>query len=220
MTVERNSTIKRRFARAELLQWGSFKLMRGLRYYGWNGVVPAVEHSKRQLAVLDQSAAHPGFWFISVVHLPADHQYSEDPFHADVVDLALREVFYFGLDTSRWGAEPHKAEYRAALVPRIESYEAGVTGVSRANEPGDVYFIQPESGGLIKVGFSTHVESRFQSLQLTSPVRLRLLATLTGTRATESELHRQFASLRCHGEWFHPSQELVAFIAGVAGGVK
>lgn len=78
-----------------------------------------------------------------------------------------------------------------------------------------VYFIQSEAGGLIKVGVAVDVHARVALLQMGSPVTLCVLATQPGGRALESALHRHFGSYRRHGEWFEPGPELLAYIAGL-----
>lgn len=77
-----------------------------------------------------------------------------------------------------------------------------------------VYFVQAENG-LIKIGSTKYIASRFQSLCTGSPLALVLLATIKGDRAREFELHAKFAAHRQHGEWFLPHPEIVAEIARV-----
>lgn len=77
---------------------------------------------------------------------------------------------------------------------------------------GFVYFLQPEGGGLIKIGWALDPELRRMQLQCGSPLILRLCRAHPGTRQDELALHRIFGELREHGEWFraHPSLALVA----------
>jgi len=76
-----------------------------------------------------------------------------------------------------------------------------------------VYFIQCGNDGPIKIGKSIDPVRRLQILALSAPSKLRLLATIPGSRDEESRLHRQFAEDRLYGEWFHPSPALLALIA-------
>lgn len=77
---------------------------------------------------------------------------------------------------------------------------------------GFVYFIQPVDGGLIKIGWALDPDLRLTQLQCGSPLKLRICRTHPGTRLDEMALHRVFAELREHGEWFraHPSLANVA----------
>lgn len=75
-----------------------------------------------------------------------------------------------------------------------------------------IYFIQANDGGPIKVGYAVDPQKRLTEIQRMSPVPLRILATINGYRKDEALLHRRFASLRLHGEWFRPSQELLDII--------
>lgn len=91
--------------------------------------------------------------------------------------------------------------------------------IERANEAISAkreawtYFVQPELGGAIKIGFTSKPpQSRLSGLQVGSPVKLRLIGLLEGNR--EHELHSRFGKHRLHGEWFHEHHDLVQFIAG------
>lgn len=77
-----------------------------------------------------------------------------------------------------------------------------------------VYFLQPEAGGPIKIGYSTNVEMRVRELQRMNAVPLRLLGTIGAPCDLERWLHDRFAEFRLHGEWFEPCAELLAFAAG------
>ena len=81
-----------------------------------------------------------------------------------------------------------------------------------------VYFIQGEMTGLIKIGLSDHPAGRRYHLQVGSPDKLVLLATIATERALflERELHERFSACRAHGEWFRPDKDLKEYIANVA----
>lgn len=76
-----------------------------------------------------------------------------------------------------------------------------------------VYFIQGEATGLIKIGYSRNLLTRFSQLQTASADTLRLLARLRGNQDRERELHARFAPWRKHGEWFEPAKPLLRYIA-------
>jgi predicted nucleic acid-binding Zn ribbon protein len=78
---------------------------------------------------------------------------------------------------------------------------------------GSVYFIQAGNGA-IKIGFSKDIEARLADLQVASPVQLRLLGTMNGTKETEKNIQDTFADLRLRGEWFEPARDLLDFLAG------
>lgn len=66
-----------------------------------------------------------------------------------------------------------------------------------------VYLIRAESRPRrLKIGLSDDPARRLRSLQVGSPVPLTLLAHVLGSREKERYLHRRFAHLRSHGEWF------------------
>jgi hypothetical protein len=78
---------------------------------------------------------------------------------------------------------------------------------------GVVYFVGGDQVGMVKIGRSFSAEGRLQDLQIGSPVRLRIMATLPGGRHRERELHREFSAYHSHGEWFRLEGALREFIA-------
>jgi len=80
----------------------------------------------------------------------------------------------------------------------------------------EIYFVQAEEGGPIKIGLAADPIKRLKSLQSSSPQRLMLLGVLTGTKTVERNLHQRFSAFRLHGEWFTPASDLLKFISGTA----
>lgn len=80
-----------------------------------------------------------------------------------------------------------------------------------------IYFIQAEQGGPVKIGYTTGetIAARLSSLQTSCPFPLRVLRTMPGTTQDERALHARFADARLHGEWFHPTDELIALAGDV-----
>lgn len=77
-----------------------------------------------------------------------------------------------------------------------------------------IYFIQ--SGGFIKIGFSSNWGGRLRSLKTSNPNPIELLALIEGTREQERELHARFQTHRAEGEWFKPAPELLDHIGGLS----
>lgn len=76
-----------------------------------------------------------------------------------------------------------------------------------------IYFVQPESSPLVKIGFSIgDTKKRVAHLQCGNHEFLRLLATMRGSLATERDLHIKFRKFHRHGEWFVLSPEIAKFI--------
>lgn len=90
-------------------------------------------------------------------------------------------------------------------------------GGSVAHPGGDVYFVQHETGGLIKIGVSTHVPTRLRDLNAMShDPRYVVLAAMAGAGTLyERMFHDLFADIRMHGEWFRPESALLDFIEEV-----
>lgn len=79
-----------------------------------------------------------------------------------------------------------------------------------------VYFA--ESCGKIKIGCSVKPPQRLLQIGEWIPHPITLLATMRGTYAVEAAIHRMFDEDFSHGEWFHASPRLRAFVAEVASG--
>ena len=85
-------------------------------------------------------------------------------------------------------------------------------GVKRKNRGArDVYFVQGVETKRIKIGVSSNVPNRVAQLVSSEP--LELLGVIKGGGVKlEGKLHKKFAELRVHKEWFEPGQELVKYI--------
>jgi hypothetical protein len=77
-----------------------------------------------------------------------------------------------------------------------------------------VYFVA--FGSRVKIGRTTDLDARLKQLQRMNPRKLRLLGYVAGAAAEEAEIHRRFAHLRKHGEWFRLDSDLKAFVRGLA----
>lgn len=75
--------------------------------------------------------------------------------------------------------------------------------------PGFVYFIQGESGGPIKIGFTEDINSRLRTLQTGHFDTLIVLCTYPGKMQQERDYHKQFDQHRLKGEWFKPVQDVL-----------
>lgn len=110
---------------------------------------------------------------------------------------------------------------RSLLVPanEVRTYEMIRTPerfpaeIAAAVAGSVVYFIEAEQTRLIKIGYARELRTRFTGLTTANSEPLRLLARAPGARKREQELHAQFISTRCHGEWFKQSDALRMFIA-------
>lgn len=82
--------------------------------------------------------------------------------------------------------------------------------------PVDVYFIQAECCGSIKIGWAINAKQRLRELQRFSACRLKTLAIRHAPRSTEHDYHELFAAHRLHGEWFRPHPDILAEAAEIA----
>lgn len=79
-----------------------------------------------------------------------------------------------------------------------------------------VYFA--ESCGKIKIGCSTKPPVRLLQIGEWIPFPTILLATMPGGYGLENAIHGMFDAEWSHGEWFHASPRLRAFVSAVAEG--
>jgi hypothetical protein len=75
-----------------------------------------------------------------------------------------------------------------------------------------LYFIQDGNDGPIKIGWTTNVRERISRLQMGNPRPLRVVAVILGGEEEESRWHNDYADQRLRGEWFAPSECLLARI--------
>lgn len=65
---------------------------------------------------------------------------------------------------------------------------------------GRVYFVS--APGRVKIGFTTHPESRLQQLQRMDMETLTVIGSIVGTRKNERDLHAELVPFNIRGEWF------------------
>lgn len=65
-----------------------------------------------------------------------------------------------------------------------------------------VYVIGAPGSSTVKIGRTTDLAKRFAAIRCMSPIPLEILWTHPGGNELETRLHRHFAKLRIHGEWF------------------
>ena len=68
----------------------------------------------------------------------------------------------------------------------------------------DLYVIQTDITGAIKIGISNNPKRRLRQLQTGSPYKLKLLTIVTGRGDLERSLHTSLKPYKkaCKGEWF------------------
>lgn len=85
--------------------------------------------------------------------------------------------------------------------------------------PARIYFIKPVGmDGPIKIGYSKKPEIRLLALSSWSPFTLEIIGTTPGGSQDENFLHRRFADLHTHREWFRSSPLLREVIARILAG--
>lgn len=104
--------------------------------------------------------------------------------------------------------EMRSAEIKAR---REQNARNAAAFVAAKNQTGRVYFA--ECGDFIKIGYTAQsVEDRIAIFTTGNPLPITLLLAVKGTQTFEKSLHKRFAALRHHGEWFKKQPELLALI--------
>lgn len=80
---------------------------------------------------------------------------------------------------------------------------------------GYVYFAQTTDGAMIKIGWSKAPKQRLKSLGTASAVPVQLIGKVRGTIQDEKKHHQALADYRSHGEWFHATEPVLAYIQSV-----
>lgn len=75
-----------------------------------------------------------------------------------------------------------------------------------------IYFVQDHAKTGIKIGIATDPLRRLFNLQTAHPYPLLPLGSCQGDAALERTLHKEFSEDRLLGEWFRPSERLLARI--------
>jgi hypothetical protein len=70
-----------------------------------------------------------------------------------------------------------------------------------------IYFVQ--GAGLTKIGYADSPLRRLRHLQGASPAPLTLARVLDGSKHDEVRLHRLFADVHSHAEWFRLTREQI-----------
>jgi len=85
---------------------------------------------------------------------------------------------------------------------------------SRAKPIRQVYFVEAERLGLVKIGVATRARHRLRNLQIGSPDRLVLHGVVytDDPHRLERGYHSTWKHLRRHGEWFEPDDDLREFL--------
>ena len=66
----------------------------------------------------------------------------------------------------------------------------------------DLYIIQSDKTGMIKIGRSKNPQKRLKQLQTGNPNKLKLIASFKGEGWKEKIVHERLDRYRLEGEWF------------------
>lgn len=106
------------------------------------------------------------------------------------------------------------------VITVVTCYKCYDISMDIRNPNSVIYFVRSGTSGPIKIGKANNLKRRLASLQTSASEPLRVLGVVPGDIPEEAALHAQFADTRLHGEWFAPSDRLLAYIAEVSYGTE
>lgn len=173
-----------------------------IRSHPWEGI--AVGESSVVLAAINESQKFPSYFHCRVF----SHSASETkmPVIAEAVGLMIESLLVTGRhDTSVKEMKWMRSDLILDAVPQ-----------NRRITPGEiVYFLR--AGEFIKIGKATGDPlSRVSQLKTGCPFPIEVVATMPGGYREEGDLHNRFQHIRAHGEWFHATLELCAYIETIS----
>lgn len=78
-----------------------------------------------------------------------------------------------------------------------------------------VYFAQDTKTQHIKIGITTNLFQRLNSIQMERNTIFELLFHTRGNSVIEGEIHKRFSHLNVYGELYKPEKELLEFISNM-----
>lgn len=145
--------------------------------------------------------------------------------YTDVENYIKRSVSWSNLPksqtTSNQIKKNRKLEEKRKQTEERKKWQHKKSGVvykdkRRKKKAQQVYIIQMVGDGLerklYKIGISHTPEKRLQSLNTSSPFKLKMVHKFVATSAEEAEakLHEKYDKYRMNGEWFHLSSKDIA----------
>lgn len=165
----------------------------------WEGYV--ADASGFVMALISEPGNHPGYFHCSAVGLRSCE--TKRPVIAEAVGMMMDHLL---ADHGRCCAD---LKWKKTASGRKAS------GMPDTKNTGDiVYFLR--AGDFIKIGKATGTpDSRISQLKTGCPFPIEVAATMIGGYDEERSLHKRFAAIRAHGEWFHAAPALLEFIGSI-----
>lgn len=165
----------------------------------WEGYVS--DSSGFVMAFISEHGNYPGYFHCRAVGLSACE--TKRPVIAEAVGMMMDHLLS---DHGRCCAD---------LKWKKTAFGRTALGMPDTKNTGDiVYFLR--AGDFIKIGKATGTpDSRISQLKTGCPFPIEVAATMIGGYDVERSLHKRFAAIRAHGEWFHAASDLLEFISSI-----
>lgn len=140
---------------------------------------------------------------------------SQDILRKHISDKNFWEIFKEEVCKWSWGHGDHRWELKQEQQEELEKAKSAQIETDKqaiidsgAIAGGCVYFIQGESGGAIKVGFTTDLAGRLKGLQTGYPDTLVVRLAIPGSPKREQAVHKRLGKYWLRGEWYKDTPEV------------
>ncbi len=79
-------------------------------------------------------------------------------------------------------------------------------------KPRESYVYFARGGPYVKIGFSTNINGRIDTIRNAAPFAVEIAGLMVGDQSLETELHRKFKTHRVNREWFNWCEEIECFV--------
>lgn len=116
--------------------------------------------------------------------------------------------YAFKKNDERWNDRNKRIEEKKAAdqIRKEITVNKSVEKSKLKTDTGYVYFIQPENGGPIKIGYSKNVKNRLTTLQTSNAYKLVVIGEVNAPMVAEQKLHMYLKHAKTYGEWFEPDE--------------
>lgn len=172
-----------------------------IKAHSWEGYVISANRGF-VMASIWESQEHPGYFHCRVCSASVSE--TKKPVIAEAVGITADHIL------GHHGALAKDLKWKRSDIPYTPAPAA--CPISKGEI---VYFLR--AGDFVKIGKATgSPTNRLSQLRTGCPFPIEVVATIDGGYAKERELHERFRHIRAHGEWFHATADLCAYIESLS----
>lgn len=123
----------------------------------------------------------------------------------------INQVITHLIQHGRWGPLEDLRDGRIRPVDLPQMWSAPYVKTEHLRECV-IYIIRAVPSGNIKIGITDDVARRLRGLRAASYEELEVVSTFPGTGRAEKQIHAQLKASCIRGEWFRPTEEVLAWV--------